>query len=367
MKALKICHFTSVHSNSDIRIFVKECSTLAQAGYEVYLVAQGESRIENGVHVIGLGEMPQGRKQRMTNFAKAIYEKAKSLDCDIYHFHDPELLPYGIKLKRKGKKVIFDSHEDVPAQILDKEWITYPLRKIVSVIYKTYETYACGKFDAVVAATSHIGETFKERAQRVVVVNNYPKLNDIQFHDTPFTERERIVCYAGGIDELRGEKIMVEAMKGVEGTLMIAGDHKKETIDQSPGGKIEYIGYRNRKEIDKLYGQSICGLCVLQPASNYINSQPIKMYEYMAAGLPYICSDFPAWRELTESIGAGIVINPESSEELIMAVNYLFNHLKKAEEMGKAGHEAIIHKYNWNFEKKKLLDLYASFAIEVKI
>lgn len=233
MKALKICHFTSVHSNSDIRIFVKECSTLAQAGYEVYLVAQGESRIENGVHIIGLGEMPQGRKQRMTDFAKAIYEQAKSLDCDIYHFHDPEMLPYGIKLKRKGKKVIFDSHEDVPAQILDKDWIPYPLRKIVSVIYKAYETYAVGKFDAVVAATPHIGETFKGRARRVVVVNNYPKLDDIQFHDTPFTERERIVCYAGGINELRGVKIMVEAMKGVEGILMIAGDHKKETIAQS--------------------------------------------------------------------------------------------------------------------------------------
>ena len=236
MKALKICHFTSVHSNSDIRIFVKECSTLAQAGYVVYLVAQGESRIENGVHVIGLGKIPQGRKRRMRDFAKAIYEKAKSLDCDIYHFHDPELLPYGVKLKKMGKKVIFDSHEDVPAQILDKDWIPYPLRKIVSVIYKTYETYAVGKFDAVVAATPHIGEMFKGRAQRVVVVNNYPKLDDIQFHDTPFTERERIVCYAGGIDELRGEKVMVEAMKGVEGTLIIAGDHKEEIIVQ-PGGQ----------------------------------------------------------------------------------------------------------------------------------
>ena len=91
---------------------------------------------------------------------------------------------------------------------------------------------------SVVAATPHIGETFKGRAQRVVVVNNYPKLDDIQFHDTPFTERERIVCYAGGINELRGEKIMIEAMKGVEGVLIIAGDHKKEKISQSGGAKL---------------------------------------------------------------------------------------------------------------------------------
>lgn len=111
-----------------------------------------------------------------------------------------------------------------------------------------------------------------------------------------------------------------------------------------------------------MYSQSICGLCVLQSASNYINSQPIKMYEYMAAGLPYICSDFPAWRKLTESIGAGIVVNPENPEELSIAINYLFNHLGEAEEMGRKGRQAVIDCFTWKAESLKLQKLYEVYT-----
>lgn len=226
---LKVCHFTSCHETTDDRIFLKECQSLCQNGFEVYIVGKGCNQEVAGIHIIGCGE-PGNRMKRIMSFSKIVYKKAKELDCDIYHFHDPELLPYGLKLKRLGKKVIFDSHEDVPAQILDKEWIFYPLRRIISEIYKRYETYAVRQFDAVITATPHIAEMFKGRTKKVIVINNYPKLDDIEFHNKPFTERERIICYAGGINALRGENIMIEAMKDVDGQLIIAGDHKIETI-----------------------------------------------------------------------------------------------------------------------------------------
>ena len=351
---LKVCHFTSCHETTDDRIFLKECQSLCQNGFEVFIVGKGCNREVAGIHIIGCGEAGN-RMKRIMSFSKIIYEKAKELDCDIYHFHDPELLSYGLKLKRLGKKVIFDSHEDVPAQILDKEWIPYPLRKIISIVYKRYETYAVRQFDAVVAATSHIADTFKGRAKRIVVINNYPKLDDIEFHNKPFAERERIICYAGGINALRGENIMIEAMKDVNGQLIIAGDHKIETIG---GGKIKYVGFINRIKISELYNNACVGLCVLQPASNYINSQPIKMYEYMAAGLPYICSDFPVWKELTRATGAGICVNPKDPEELAAAISLLLNNPQKAEIMGQKGRRAVENQFSWDAERKKLNELY---------
>lgn len=227
---IKVCHVTSAHGVEDDRIFLKECISLATNGYDVYLVERGNTYDKDNVHIIGLGEIPTGRLKRMLGGGKNAYKKALSLDADIYHLHDPELLPYATKLKHKGKIVVFDSHEDIPAQIKDKTWIPRILRHTVAKLYKKYETHVIRHIDAVVAATPHIAEQFMDRAKKVVVINNYPKLDEIQFHETPFSKREEIVCYAGGIDELRGENIMIEAMKNEEATLIIAGDHEIREI-----------------------------------------------------------------------------------------------------------------------------------------
>ncbi len=144
----KICHFTSAHEQFDDRIYLKECVSLANTGYEVYIVARGETQKLNGVNLIGCG-IQKGRLGRILGFSRKIYKAARKLNCDVYHFHDPELLPYGVKLKKAGKKVIFDSHEDVPAQILDKEWIPFLFRKLISKIYRKYETYAVKQYHQV--------------------------------------------------------------------------------------------------------------------------------------------------------------------------------------------------------------------------
>ena len=355
---MKVCHMTSAHSQEDIRIFHKECVSLAKEGYETYQVSCGTDYDKNGVHLIGIGEEVESRRVRMTVTAKEIYQTAKEINADVYHFHDPELLPYGLKLKRSGKKVIFDSHEDVPAQIMDKTWIPSPLRKVVSGLYKAYETHIVKHLDAVVTATPHIAESFQGRCKRVVVVNNYPKLDDIEFHETPFSERNSVVCYAGGIDELRGEKIMTEAMKSVNGQLILAGDHDIEDI----GENIRYVGRLDRPGINELYGEAVMGLCILKPIENYYYSKPIKVYEYMAAGLPYICSDFPGWRKVAEESNAGICVDPEDIQAVREAIISLLNDREKGQQMGRQGREYVIRHCNWGNEEKNLLLLYETIA-----
>lgn len=221
---------TDAHQQEDVRIYHKECVSLARGGYNVYQVSRGKSCERDGVHLVGIGEISGCRFFRMTKVARKVYHAAMSIDADVYHIHDPELLPYALKLKRRGKRVIFDSHEDVPAQIMDKYWIPKFMRKLVSNIYKLYETYVVRQIDAVVAATPSIAKKFKGRAQKIVVINNYPKLDDITFFDIPFEKRDRMICYAGGINELRGKNIMVEAMKDVDGVLVLAGEHPIEEI-----------------------------------------------------------------------------------------------------------------------------------------
>ena len=357
----KICHFTSAHEALDDRIFLKECVSLRKAGYDVYIVAKGDDSIRDGVTIKGCG-FSKNKLQRLFFFAKHVYKIAKSLDCDVYHFHDPELLPYGIKLKKLGKKVIFDSHEDVPAQILDKEWIPSLFRKIVSKLYKKYESKAVRMLDAVVVATPHIAEQFEGRTGKIVVIHNYPKLDDIVFHEKTFEQRERIACYAGGINELRGEKVMLDSMKNVDATLILAGDHDKSTLENGIG-KVIYTGKLNRKEVNELYGKARLGLVILLPAHNYVESLPIKMFEYMAAGLPFVASDFPLWKKIVEENNCGICVNPRDTNDVSEACRFLLDNPEKGQEMGCKGRELVMKKYNWNVEEEKLLEFYKNLEI----
>lgn len=356
-KKIRICHFTSAHDAHDDRIYLKECISLKKAGYEVFLAARGESAEDGGIRIAGCG-MPGNRLDRMFLFSRKIYEKALEVDADIYHFHDPELLPYALKLKRKGRKVIFDSHEDVPAQILDKDWIPFFLRRIISMLYKTYESYAVKRLDAVITATPHIAEQFKGRAKKVEVINNYPKLDDIIFHDTPFQQRDSIVCYAGGISEQRGEKVMIEAMKDLDATLILAGGHERGAIPDGEYKRIKYIGKISRDKVNELYGSSRAGLLLYQPAQNHFEAQPIKMFEYMSAGLPFVASDFPLWKRIVEENGYGICVDCGKTDEVRAAIRQLLDDPCKAQEMGKAGRKAVETRYNWNIEEQKLFELY---------
>ncbi len=349
---MKVCHLTSAHETNDDRIFLKECESLSRAGHEVYLVGKGGDRTDSGVHVVGCGEM-EGRLKRFTKFTKKVYKTALELNCDVYHFHDPELLPYGLKLKRKGKTVIFDSHEDVPAQINDKTWIPKIFRGLVSNLYRNYESHVVKRLDAVVAATPHIASKFRERTRDVVVVNNYPSLDDIVFHEKPFGEKDAIACYAGSISEDRGENIMKNAMEKVDGKLVIAGLH-----DAEKNGKVEYIGFLNRAGVNDLYKDAVVGLCILKPIENYYYSQPIKMYEYMAAGLPFVCSNFPGWVQIAKESEAGICVDPENLDEIAQAINSLLKDRSKAQEMGRKGHDYVVSNCTWANEENTLVRLY---------
>ena len=106
---MKICHLTSAHPQEDIRIFHKECASLAAHGYETYQIACGKTYEKMGVHQIGIGDRDAGKLGRIIKTARRVYKKAVELNVEIYHIHDPELMPYAVKLKRRGKKWIFDS------------------------------------------------------------------------------------------------------------------------------------------------------------------------------------------------------------------------------------------------------------------
>ena len=152
----KICLLTSVHPPFDVRIFHKEAKSLVKSGYEVTLIAQHDKEeVVDGVKIVNL-QRPRNRIERMTKTVWSIYRKAIQVDADIYHFHDPELMPLATVLKIIGCKIIYDIHEDLPRQILSKEWLPVVLRKPIAGFMSGFEWLAAKIFDAIVPATPKI-------------------------------------------------------------------------------------------------------------------------------------------------------------------------------------------------------------------
>lgn len=362
---MKVCHITSVHKYNDIRISVKECKSLFDAGFDVHIIAPNTNTSNfKGIKVHGLKNNYKSRLNRIRKSSKDIFLKAIEINADVYHFHDPELIYVGLKLLKKGKKVIYDIHEDVPRQIMTKHWIPSYLRSIVSYLFERYENRAAKKFTAIVTATPFIKDRFYSINKNTIDIKNYPILSELYIPDVDYMKKENVIAYIGGISEKRGLFTMVQALDYEKHTtLKLAGnipniDEENIVRSMKEWAKVEYFGYIDREGIKNILNKSRAGLVVLHPEKSYIDALPIKMFEYMAAGIPVIASDFPLWNEIIIQNSCGICVDPLDVTAVANAIQWVIDNPEEAKLMGENGRKSIEEKYNWENESKRLIELY---------
>lgn len=361
----RVVHVTTVHPRDDIRIFHKECRSLARAGYEVIqVVGDGHGDAEaDGVRIVDIGAPPAGRLARMRAQPRRALDTVRRLQPALVHFHDPELLPLGGALARGGVPAVYDAHEDVPRQILTKQWIPAPLRPLLAWAFERYEDARVRPLAAVVGATPHITRRFAARARRSVNVGNFPFLDELAPPAAP-AARERAVCYVGGLTRTRGIRQMVRAVAQVPGLrLVLCGDMEDAAFEAElraePGwAQVDWRGRVGRDAVRDVMAGCRAGLVTLQPMPSYVDSLPIKMFEYMSAELPVIASDFPLWREIVDATGCGACVNPTDPAAIAAAIRTVIDDPARVAAQGRAGRRAVLETYNWPQSERALLALY---------
>lgn len=363
---MKICHVTSAHKSNDIRIFEKECVSLAkEKDNEVYLVAAGDSYDEKGVHVIGVGERKGNRLNRFFSFSRKIYDAAIKIDADIYHLHDPELLVYVKKLKHMGKKVIFDSHEYYREQILHKDYIPKLFRTFIANLYSAYENKICKWLDAVIFPCPIEGKhPFEGKVKHYEFINNTPIIDEkINFSDEH--KDYNSVCCAGSLTENRGIEVLIDACYKSNTKLILAGEitpeeFKTRVMKKETFSCVDYRGICASDEVIRIYQEAFIGASNILDVGQYSKAEnlPTKVYEYMMMAMPFFISDFPYYRKIINQYKCGILVEPDNVDSIANAINFFKKNPQIAIEMGKIGNELIKTRFSWHNEEIKLFKLY---------
>jgi glycosyltransferase involved in cell wall biosynthesis len=361
---MKVCMLSSVHSADDIRIVEKEARSLAALGHAVTVVARPPGPSDPSDIEFKLIDVPTvSRWKRPWVNGRAAVELARSTSPDVVHFHDPELIPLALMLKSQGCAVIYDVHEDVPADIYSKTWIPPLLRPIVARGAEMTERTTARRFDAIVAATPAIADRFRRYDARVSVVRNSVRLDEF-VKPTREMKRRRQAVYIGRTSFDRGLAEMVKACAVVQLPLVLAGGIGAEEADwlEKISSDVQYMGKLGRSEIADLLSKSMIGLSLLLPEPNYLHSLPTKLFEYMAAGLPVITSDLPTSKEIVEAAGCGFSVSLDDPKALTDKLSMLLSNPGHAIELGLAGRAAVSRDYNWGHDAAELKNLYCKIS-----
>lgn len=354
MQKKKIVILTTAHPAYDVRVFYREAVSLAKNGYEVTLIVTADAEeTKSGVHIIPLKKIPSRLKRMLVKPWSALRQALK-IPADVYYLHDPELLFIGLVLRMRGKKVVYDAHEDLPRQIMAKEYIPRALRRPISWLADKYVQFAVRRLSGLVIAWPNMLERFKGYKKPLAVVNNYPLLSEFP-EPAPYENREKAIFYVGAVTKVRGLLELIETGRLSGAKVYIGGTPAPasflDEMKAQPGwDNVQFEGQMNRAQIVETLSKVAVGMSVLLPTPNHIAALPTKMFEYMAAAVPVVVSDFPGWKAIVDESRCGFAVDATRPEEAAKAVEALLADEDEARAMGERGRRAVVEKYNWEKE-----------------
>lgn len=375
------------HSLLDDRIYWKEAKSLQQNGYEVFHIGVGVESLNyitnEGIRIIQLNKEDASFFSHISLSQKSIYRKildtAAGLQAEVYHLHDWQLNIISKKLTQLPfkPKVIYDSH-DATSLLLSQNYQTSSrIKRAAGKFYiqliKGWEKKCLKNYDAIITAEPGTASLLNSKETNIPFLQIY---NFSYFDPSPepeeSTSKEYDVIYAGLIESTRGIEELIKASHLVKQTipqfkLLIIGGYSNKNYLLTIEKLIATFNLEKNvvvnppvpfEQIQLYYSKSKIGICVWHLTKKNLLAIPIKIFEYMAFGLPTIFSFKGIASSFITDSKSGLLVNPYSPDEIANAIVRLLLDEKLYKELSKNGKTAVAEKYNWKQEEQKLLLLY---------
>lgn len=359
----RVAHVTTGHRADDVRIFERECRSLAACGqYDVYLAAAGSLPVDAQVTLIPMAPAPVSRAHRFTSGPRKAFGLSRALSADLWHFHDPELLPVALKLAASGTPVIWDAHEDYLAQFAHdggKSWVPGPLRSVVRGGMKAMLQAVDRRAAGVVAATPTIAARYTN--PHTVVVGNEARLDDFSGCAPDLASRRLLFTGASGPGHLFDE--VVAAVEGLPDiTLAVAGRDPKpaawSAAEARLPGRIEHLGWLDRRGLCQAMTHSALGLATYANTEAYDMAAPTKVFEFCAAGLPVVASPNESNLRLVREGGGGFLADGFTADSLRRAIAAALSDADAWQAASDRGRQWAARAGSWEASERRLLEMY---------
>ncbi|MDJ1433104.1 glycosyltransferase family 4 protein [Halostagnicola sp. A-GB9-2] len=367
-----VVHLSSVHYPFDPRIFHKQLRSLSAEGYRTtLLVHHEESTTRNGIRVRSVGDV-DSRRERWRNLP-TLYRRAKCADADVYHFHDPELLPIGMLLSRTtDAEVVYDVHEDYTDAIRVREWIPETIKPALTTLFPKLQSNAVRLLDMVVTADESTARKLEAKSTvPVTTVRNFPRTEDIEIRDVDVERStEYVLTYVGGLDRERGLLNMLRTTArlreaGLDVGLWLIGPFQDDEIEREVRsfmdreGITEHVrlfGYVDYDDIFSYLSLADLGL-LLVDEERFERNVPTKFFEYMYCELPVVSTEVPSLERFFDDEYC-LTVSEDRLEESVSEISRLLEDDQRRQRMGDAAREKVTSEFSWEVEEDRLLDAY---------
>ncbi len=248
--------------------------------------------------------------------------------------------------------MVFDVHEDIPAQLLTKDYLPRLVRRPLAAILMALLRMAERTLEFTLAEASY-GRVMRRRHP---VISNYPETGHLPLASSSGSG----AIYVGDATAVRGVIDAVRACGLIGVPLTIVGPMTDEMASQvaasaaDVGATVEMTGRLPHGEAMEAVARSEVALSPLQDIPNYRNSIPTKVLEYLAVGVPVAASDLPATRELVDGLSAVALYPPGDVAALGAAIESVRSD--QARTAARIQASEVRERFRW--PSKDLVDLY---------